>query len=215
MFNSISAGPPGGSPEAPDRSRKFSQMTIFRPYGELAFCVVAAAMLAGCAADRPFAIGEPSAYRSLAQAGVRVDAKAAASLISRYRRNYGLGPVVVDPALMRLAQRQAQAMAREDALDHNAAGSFADRMSASGYPYQAAGENIGVGYGSLAEAFSGWRNSPPHRANLLRRSVTRIGIAAVYRPKSQWKTFWALILAAPLKAPGVGARGSTPYLIAQ
>ena len=48
-----------------------------------------------------------------------------------------------------------------------------------------------------AEAFSGWRDSPPHRANMLHSGVTKMGIAAVYAPHSKYKVFWALILAAP------------------
>ena len=50
---------------------------------------------------------------------------------------------------------------------------------------------------TLAEAFSGWRDSPPHRANMLRSGVTKMGIAAVYSPGTKYKVFWALILAAP------------------
>ena len=58
-------------------------------------------------------------------------------------------------------------------------------------------ENISAGYHTLAEAFSGWRDSPPHRANMLNRGVARLGIAAVYAPGSKYKVFWALILAGP------------------
>jgi hypothetical protein len=32
---------------------------------------------------------------------------------------------------------------------------------------------------------------------MLNSGVTRMGIAAVYSPKSKYKVFWALILAAP------------------
>jgi uncharacterized protein YkwD len=49
----------------------------------------------------------------------------------------------------------------------------------------------------MAEAFSGWRDSPPHRANMLNGNVTKMGIAAVYAPKSKYKVFWSLILAKP------------------
>jgi uncharacterized protein YkwD len=49
----------------------------------------------------------------------------------------------------------------------------------------------------LAEAFSGWRDSPPHRENMLLKGATRIGIAAVYTPRSKYKVYWALILAGP------------------
>ena len=47
---------------------------------------------------------------------------------------------------------------------------------------------------NLREAFSGWRDSPPHRANLLTPGVTRLGIAAVYAPGSKYKVFWALVM---------------------
>jgi uncharacterized protein YkwD len=79
---------------------------------------------------------------------------------------------------------------------------FPERLRASGYDAKVAVENIGAGYHTLAEAFSGWRGSPPHRANMLRSGVTRMGIAAVYAPQSKYKVFWALILAAPDGQPG-------------
>ena len=58
-------------------------------------------------------------------------------------------------------------------------------------------ENIGAGYHTLAEAFTGWRDSPGHRDNMLKKGVTKMGIAAVYAPGSKYKVFWTLILAAP------------------
>lgn len=187
-------------------------MTGFRPFAALLPCVFAAVLLAGCA-DSNSMNAEPSFYRSLAQAGVHVDAAAAASMISGYRKNNGLGPVAVDPALTRLAEQQAYAMARSNKLDHNAGGPFALRMKASGYSYKAAAENIGVGYYTLAEAFSGWRDSPPHRANMLLRDAKRIGIAAVYRADTKYKVFWSLILAAPPDERTVTLGGSmVPYL---
>jgi uncharacterized protein YkwD len=158
----------------------------------------AAVALSACAADRdPPAVGEPSFYRSMASAGTQLDAAMAASMISGYRRNNALSEVSVDPALMTLADAQARAMATRDKLDHNVIRGFPERIKASGYDAKIAVENIGAGYHTLAEAFSGWRDSPPHRANMLRSGVTRIGIATAYAPGSKYKVFWALILAAP------------------
>jgi uncharacterized protein YkwD len=171
-------------------------MTSSRSFVEMIIGVLAVAALAGCA-DPDSATGQPTFYRSLAQAGVRVDAKVAASMISDYRKNNGLGPVSLDSGLTQIAEQQARVMARRDKLDHNAGGSFADRMRASGYRYKLGVENIGAGYHTLAEAFSGWRDSPPHRANMLLTGITRIGIAAAYQPNSKYKVFWALVLAAP------------------
>jgi uncharacterized protein YkwD len=165
---------------------------MLRPFVAL----LALLALAGCAGDTvPKA--EPSFYRNLAQPGAQLDAAAAASMISGYRTNNGLAAVTLDPELTRLAEAQATVMAKRDRLDHNAGKPFVVRLKASGYDAKIAAENIGAGYHTLAEAFSGWRDSPPHRANMLLAGATRIGIAAIYTPTSKYKVYWALILAAP------------------
>lgn len=157
-----------------------------------------AAALAACAvADRDPPSGQPSFYKSLAQPGAELDAAAAASMISGYRSNNGLDAVALDPELMRLAETQASVMARRDKLDHDVNKPFTTRLKASGYNAKVAAENISAGYHTIAEAFSGWRDSPPHRANMLLKGATRMGIAAVYAPNSKYKVFWSLILAAP------------------
>jgi uncharacterized protein YkwD len=158
--------------------------------------ILALLALAGCAAEYvPKA--EPSFYRNLAQPGTQLDSAAAASMISGYRTNNGLPAVTLDPELMRLAEAQAAIMAKRDRLDHNAGKPFVVRLKASGYDAKRAAENIGAGYHTLAEAFSGWRDSPPHNANMLLAGATRIGIAAVYTPASKYKVYWALILVEP------------------
>jgi uncharacterized protein YkwD len=140
---------------------------------------------------------DPSFYRSMASAGAVLDAPTAASMISGYRTNNGLTAVSIDPELTKLAEAQAHAMAARDKLDHNVIRDFNGRLKASGYDAKYAAENIGAGYHTLAEAFSGWRDSPPHRKNMLLQGATQMGIAAAYAPGSKYKVFWALILAAP------------------
>jgi uncharacterized protein YkwD len=172
--------------------RRSLQMKLARPL----LVVLALGVLAGCAADyAPKA--EPSFYRNLAQPGAQLDAAAAASMISGYRTNNGLSAVTLDPELTRLAEAQAALMAKRDKLDHNTGKPFVARLKASGYDAKIAAENIGAGYHTLAEAFSGWRDSAPHRANMLLAGATRIGIAAIYTPASKYKVYWALILAEP------------------
>jgi cysteine-rich secretory family protein len=143
---------------------------------------------------------QPSFYRSLAAPGAALDAHAAASMISGYRHNNGLPAVTLDPNLMAMAQEQARVMAARNTLDHSAGRSFKERIKASGFDAKVAAENIGAGYYTLAEAFSGWRESPPHRANMLLREATHMGIAAAYAPGSKYKVFWSLVLAAPADA---------------
>ena len=156
--------------------------------------VVALATLGACSG---FQVPEqPSFYRDIAQGG-QLDGEAAASMISGYRKNNGLAEVTLDADLTRMAQAQAELMAKRDKLEHNIKTPFVARLKATGYNAKSAAENIGAGYHTLAEAFSGWRNSPPHRANMLLPGATRIGIAAVPAPNSKYQVYWALILAEP------------------
>ena len=150
-------------------------------------------LLAGCASEAP--IEQPAMYADMAVPGARLDAQAAAVMISQYRQNNGLGTVVVDPELMKVAETQSQAMAAANKMDHDVRAPLAKRLTGAAYPATVAVENISAGYHTLAEAFSGWRDSPPHRANMLKGGVTKIGIAASYAPGTKYKVFWTMILA--------------------
>ena len=156
--------------------------------------IIALLALVGCAGEAP--IEQPTMYADMASAGARLDSQAAATMISQYRQNNGLGAVTVDPDLMKLAEAQSQVMASRNKLDHDVKAPLAQRLNAAGYPATAAVENVSAGYHTLAEAFSGWRDSPPHRANMLKNGVTKLGIAASYAPNTKYKVFWTLIMAA-------------------
>ena len=172
-------------------------MMIVTNYLHLGARLAALAALTGlvaCAGD-PLPTEQPSFYRSMASAEAQVDGPTAASMITGYRHNNGLGPVEVDPELMRLAYEWARAMAAKDKLDRGASPQLNKSLAAAGFNPKATVENISAGYHTLAEAFSGWRDSPPHRANMLNAGATRLGIAAVYSPQSKYKVFWALIMA--------------------
>ena len=169
---------------------------MIRTSAALALCgVVFSVAPAGLGENSPPPSVQPTLYQDLARADATVDAAAAQSMISGYRSNNRLEPLAVDPELMRIASEQARAMAARDKMDHDVGRPFQGRMRKAGFGRSVAIENVGAGYHTLAEAFSGWRDSPPHRANMLNRSVTRMGIAAAYAPASKYKVFWALIFA--------------------
>ncbi len=164
----------------------------------LIVAIAAGMTLAGCLlTDSEPPAAEPSFYQSLAQANAPFDANAARAMVSGYRANNGLSGVTLDPKLMRIAQEHSSAMAARNQLDHNVGRSFPERLRQGGYDASHAAENIGAGYHTIAEAFSGWRGSPSHRANMLLGSATQMGIAAAYAPNSKYKVFWTLILARP------------------
>jgi uncharacterized protein YkwD len=150
-------------------------------------------LVAGCASQAPIEV--PAMYTNMAEPGAKLDPVAAASMISQYRQNNGLGGVEVDQDLVKLAEAQSRAMASRNKLDHEVRAPLAKRLSVAGYPAVIAVENVSAGYHTLAEAFSGWRDSPPHKANMLNNGVTKLGIAASYAPDTKYKVFWTLIMA--------------------
>ena len=85
----------------------------------VALLVMGSLLLAGCAATVEPVPDQPTMYLSMANGGAKLDPAAAASMISLYRQNNGLGAVEVDPALMALAEEQSTAMAKRNKLDHD------------------------------------------------------------------------------------------------
>ena len=133
----------------------------------LAFAVAA---VSGCAGDRT---AQPTFYDSMASPSATVDAEAAASMISSYRANNGLGAVTVDPALSSIALDRARTMADHDKIDRSAGREFDGRLAGAGFNPRGAVENVGAGYHTLAEAFSGWREfalAPREHAQARRQS---------------------------------------------
>src|ERR1700731_4980849 len=86
--------------------------------------------LGGCAAEVP--VEQPSMYLNMAE-GAKLDSQAAATMISLYRKNNGLGAVVIDPELMRVAEGQPQAMASRNKLDHDVKEPLPKGLQAAGY----------------------------------------------------------------------------------
>jgi uncharacterized protein YkwD len=153
---------------------------------------LAALMLAACQSEpRVQSSQTPSFYVSMANPGATVDGAMARDMISAYRANKGLGPLALDPELQAAAQAEAEAMAAAD--KPSSAEVFKTRLASNGFAAPEA--NLSAGYHTLAEAFSGWRDSPQHNRVLLDPKATRIGIATAYAPNSKYKVYWALAVA--------------------
>lgn len=153
----------------------------------------AALALSACQNEQRSQSGRtPSFYVSLADAQAQVDAAMARDMIGAYRGNNGLRPLTLDPDLQAAAQAEADAMARADRP--SSAEAFKGRLAAMGYVAPAV--NLSAGYHTLAEAFSGWRESPQHNRVLLDSKAARIGIATAYAPNSKYKVYWVLAVAA-------------------
>ena len=99
--------------------------------------------------------------------------------INAERVRHGRPKLQVSATMTAAAQRWAAQMARSNTLYHN------PRLASSVSNWKYLGENVGVGYSdsSLEGAFYA---SAPHRANMLDRDFTQIGVAVVVVHGKMW-----------------------------
>ena len=132
-------------------------------------------------------------------ADTKLDVEQARMLINAYRKQNGLRPVELNPQLTSAAKDHARDLAKWDRISHYGSdGSNPwDRVKRSGYNPKVAAENVGTGQATVDEVFKGWRASDGHNKNLLLPDATHMGIALVRDQKTEFKTFWALVMGAP------------------
>lgn len=156
------------------------------------FAALILSLLSAACTTEQAAPPAPVFYANLASPDAQVDVAGAAGLINLYRRNNGLAPLAPDGALAAMARKEAEAMARAGAPA--SAEALKVRLAAEGVRLPAV--NISAGYHTMAEAFSGWRDSPAHNRTMLDASATRFGIATAYASAAKYKVYWVLIVAA-------------------
>jgi uncharacterized protein YkwD len=71
-------------------------------------------------------------------------------------------------------------MASQSRLSHSVGGSLTKRASEAGYRYTALGENIAWNYRDANSVMRGWMKSPGHRANILGKNFTEIGVGVAH-----------------------------------
>lgn len=121
------------------------------------------------------------------------------ALINQERANVGLSALSVDSRLTSAARVHSNDMACNNFFSHTSptTGSPFDRISAAGYSYSWAGENIAAGYGSPAAVVEGWMNSPGHKANILSENFTQTGVGYAYWAGSDYGVYWTQVFAKP------------------
>jgi uncharacterized protein YkwD len=129
----------------------------------------------------------------------RLDAERARDLVNAYRKEKGLRALKLQPALTEAARAHSRDLARWDRISHfGSDGSNPwDRVKRAGYNARLAAENVGTGQVTIDEVIKGWQGSPGHNKNLLLGEAEHMGIALVQDSKTEFKTFWTLVIASP------------------
>ncbi len=110
-------------------------------------------------------------------------------LINKQRTARGLPALRESRLLDRSAQGWTNTMVATDSFTHG--GNFAGRISAVGFAWSSAGENIATGFLTPRAVVNAWMGSTGHCQNILNPTYTNVGTGVVHR------------------AVGVGGNGST------
>lgn len=120
----------------------------------------------------------------------------ARDIINQYRKDNGLKPLKLNAELTAAAKAHSRDLAKWDRISHYGSdGSNPwDRVKRAGYKARLAAENVGTGQVTFQEVMKGWKNSPGHNKNLLLGDAEHMGLALVYEPKTEFKSFWTLVV---------------------
>lgn len=106
-------------------------------------------------------------------------------LVNEIRVQNGLKPLTYDWQLARVARYKSQDMKDNRYFAHTSPvyGTPAQMIKSFGISYRSMGENIARGQQTPKQVVDGWMNSLGHRANILSRSFTHIGVGYVAEGK--------------------------------
>jgi uncharacterized protein YkwD len=113
------------------------------------------------------------------------------------RGRHGLRPLAVDQRLAAAAQAHSADMVRRGFFAHESPDGRQvwDRAVAAGYAYRKVAENIAAGQRTAEEVVRGWMESPGHRANILDRDLTQIGVGRA--DGGSYGVYWTQVFGTP------------------
>jgi uncharacterized protein YkwD len=124
-------------------------------------------------------------------------------LINQARASNGLASLNANQKLAASALVHSTDMACNNFVDHSGSNgsSWYDRITAQGYVYSSATENIYVGNpqfgGTPQGAFEWWMNSQIHRDNILDVKMTDIGVGYIFNADSEYGGYYTVNFARP------------------
>jgi uncharacterized protein YkwD len=125
-----------------------------------------------------------NANATVGHASAQVLRAAVVCLINQQRTSRHLPALRPSRLLDRSAQGWTNAMVTSDVFSHGT--NFAGRISAAGYVWRAAGENIATGFQTPAGVVLAWMASTGHCQNILNPTYGNVGTGVSRRPVRGW-----------------------------
>lgn len=143
--------------------------------------------------------------------------RAVVCLINQQRTSRGLPRLHANGKLNRSAQRWTRTMVRRHIFTHGTR--FWTRISAVGFNWSAAGENIAVGFTTPGQVVKGWMASTGHCQNILAPTFTQVGTGVLnsgiggWGGAATWTQDFALRMGRHARSHNIGPADGCPYNI--
>ncbi len=135
--------------------------------------------------ETPNKPGAPDAGSTYAQQVV--------NLVNIERQKEGLSPLTIDEKLSAAADIRAKEIQTSFSHTRPNGSSFSTALKEAGAVYRRSGENIAWGQKSPEEVVKAWMNSAGHRANIMNKNYSRIGVSHV--KNAAGTSYWAQLFA--------------------
>ena len=110
------------------------------------------------------------------------------NLVNQERAKAGLSPVTADTSIQAAAQVRAREIEKSFSHTRPDGSSFSTALTQQGVTYRGSGENIAWGQKTPEQVMNGWMNSDGHRANILNKNFTKIGVG--YHQNTSGTNYW-------------------------
>lgn len=123
------------------------------------------------------------------------------------RGDNGQPALSLNSQLSQAAQAKANDMAQRDYWSHTSPDGQQpwQFISAAGYSYSSAGENLAYGFDTSSGTVAGWMNSAGHRANLLNNTYSEVGFGIANAPNYQGDGEETIVVAMYAKPYGIAS----------
>ncbi len=141
----------------------------------------AAALPLGNSAKLPGAAQSASTGHDYTTQSLSAQEQKMLNLLNSDRKNNGLAALAHDPELSRIARIKSADMRDRNYFAHESPtyGDVRTMLKTFGYQYQSASENI-AHHANVDKAQAAFLSSPGHRANILGKGWTKVGVGIVY-----------------------------------
>lgn len=111
-------------------------------------------------------------------------------LVNAERKKQGLSALTLSKELTSIANTKAKDMSVNRYFDHRSPtyGTPFEMLQKFGVSYKSAGENIAAGQKTPEQVMESWMNSSGHRANILNKSYTELGVG--FYAGGSYDTYW-------------------------